>query len=319
MDALTSYTDIFAVTTENDTLQLFGHEVVDYIGKRMNVKGPDTKAVLGVDSLDVAFYDYRHFYRKQIKPNYYKEEKPVDLDSLKAYFPELSFSDEITSLFAVDRLSEYGILPWHLTSWTYSLTEAFKNEDAVRILRYSTELGHYIGDAHVPLHTTENYNGQLTNQIGIHGFWESRILELFSEEYDCFVGGAEYIDDLQGFFWETVLASHVLVDSVLSSERRTRQTYPKDKQLCYEQRNDLTIHTQCEGYCRAYHDDMKGMVEERFTKAIHALGSVWYTAWVDAGQPDLKKLMVKQEEKKTKEDEELEKEYKKGNIFGRKH
>ena len=60
-------------------------------------------------------------------------------------------------------------------------------------------------------------------------------------------------------------------------------------------------------------------MEERFTKAIHALGSVWYTAWVDAGQPDLKKLMVKQEEKKTKEDEKLEKEYKKGKIFGRKH
>jgi hypothetical protein len=43
-------------------------------------------------------------------------------------------------------------------------------------------LGHYIGDAHVPLHTTSNYNGQKTNQHGIHGLWESRIPEQLFDE-----------------------------------------------------------------------------------------------------------------------------------------
>ncbi len=318
-DALAAYTDILAVTSENDTLQLFGPENITVEGKEMVVKGEHTKIGFGQDSLLLSFWDYRKFYADYIHQNYYKEERPLELDSLKAFFPELSINEDIISLHAVDRLSEYGILPWHLLHWKNRLTEAFQKGDATKILRYSTEIGHYLGDAHVPLHTTENYNGQLTNQVGIHGFWESRILELFSDEYDCFVGPADYIDDAQGFFWETILASHVLVDSVLSSERRMRQTFAKDKQMCYEQRNDLTIHTQCEGYCRAFHDDMQGMVEARFTKAIHALGSVWYTAWVDAGQPNLKKLMVKQEEKETEEDKEVEKAYKKGKIFGRKH
>jgi hypothetical protein len=54
------------------------------------------------------------------------------------------------------------------------LTRAFKEHDRERILRYSADLGHYIGDAHVPLHCTRNYNGQLSGQHGIHGFWESR-------------------------------------------------------------------------------------------------------------------------------------------------
>ncbi len=63
-------------------------------------------------------------------------------------------------------------------------------------MRISAEFGHYIADACVPLHTTSNYNGQLTDQVGIHAFWESRIPELFAvEEFDMIVGTASYIDD----------------------------------------------------------------------------------------------------------------------------
>jgi len=29
------------------------------------------------------------------------------------------------------------------------------------------------------------------------------------------------------------------------------------------------------------------MVERRMKKAIHMVGSFWYTAWIDAGQPEL--------------------------------
>ena len=64
----------------------------------------------------------------------------------------------------------------------YQLTKAFSDKDSrSNSSRYSSDMGHYIGDAHVPLHTTENYNGKMTNQRGIHGFWESRLPELFSD------------------------------------------------------------------------------------------------------------------------------------------
>ena len=32
------------------------------------------------------------------------------------------------------------------------------------------------------------------------------------------------------------------------------------------------------------------MVEERMVASIKAVGDVWYTAWINAGQPNLKKL-----------------------------
>ena len=76
----------------------------------------------------------------------------------------------------------------------YRLTDAFKEKNQAKILKYSAEIGHYIADAHVPLHASSNHNGQLTDQKGIHGFWESRIPELLADkEWDFFIGKAEYI------------------------------------------------------------------------------------------------------------------------------
>ena len=34
-------------------------------------------------------------------------------------------------------------------------------KNQTKILRYAAELGHYIADAHVPLHASSNHNGQL--------------------------------------------------------------------------------------------------------------------------------------------------------------
>lgn len=101
--------------------------------------------------------------------------------------------------------------------------DRFRKKDINGILRTASDLGHYVGDAHVPLHTTSNYNGQLSNQLGLHAFWESRIPELFADkQYDYFVGKAEYIKDVPSFIWQTALESHTLVDSVLAIEKDFR-------------------------------------------------------------------------------------------------
>jgi hypothetical protein len=94
-------------------------------------------------------------------------------------------------------LQENGIVPWQIERTYYSLIKAFQMRDSIRILRLSADLGHYIADAHVPLHTTENYNGQLTNQYGIHGLWESRLIELQAENYNYWIGKARYLPSVQ--------------------------------------------------------------------------------------------------------------------------
>ena len=99
-------------------------------------------------------------------------------------------------------------------------------------------MGHYIADAHVPLHASSNHNGQNTNQKGIHGFWESRIPELLADkEFDFFIGKAQYITNPGAFIWDRVLESALAADSVLKFEKELSVQFPGDKKFGFEKRN----------------------------------------------------------------------------------
>lgn len=222
--------------------------------------------------------------------------------------------------FSEDTLQAYGIVPWHVNVMVMRLTKAFEAKDVDRILSVSADLGHYIGDSHVPLHTTENYNGQLTGQRGIHGFWESRLPELKAMDYDFFVGRAEYVEDILADEWETVQESFSAKDSVLDLERKLNNEFPTDQKYSHENRGASLIKTYSEEYSTAYHNMMNGMVERRLTSSIITVGSYWYTAWVNAGQPDLNELLERGPSKKLeKENLELDKSYRSSKIKGREH
>ncbi len=198
--------------------------------------------------------------------------------------------DEAVEKFSADTLEAYGVVPYHIPTVIYRLSKAFEDRDLERIMKLSADLGHYVGDAHVPLHTTLNYNGQLTGQKGIHGFWESRLPELFAERYDFFVGKAQYIQDIYLEAWDAVLESHREVEMVLLLERQLSEEFPASKKYGYESRNTLTVRTYSREYAAAYHRMLDGMVEARMRKAIFRIGSFWYTAWRLAGSPDLSNL-----------------------------
>jgi len=195
--------------------------------------------------------------------------------------------DMAVQKFTEDTLQAYGIVPWHIEVMYRRLVNAFKRGSVDRILYYSAEIGHYIADAHVPLHTTLNYNGQMSGQYGIHAFWESRIPEHSAEEYDHFVGKAVYISDPLDAAWDAVIASHAALDTVFGMEQEIQKRFPESGKYVYEQRgrNNMQVHSK--EFTKAYEESMGGMVERRMNAAIITLGSIWYSAWVDAGQPDL--------------------------------
>ncbi len=198
--------------------------------------------------------------------------------------------NEAVEKFGKDSLMAHGIVPWHTYRMFLQLREAFMIGDPQRILRVSSELGHYVADAHVPLHTTSNHNGQKTDQHGIHGLWESRLPELFSGGYDFFVGRASYIPDVQQAMWDVVMQSHACVDSVLSFERELTAK-ESSRKYSFETRAKQTIKVYSVRYSKMYHSMLHGMVERRMRSSVRMIGNLWYTAWVDAGQPDLKRLI----------------------------
>ncbi|MEJ1240690.1 zinc dependent phospholipase C family protein [Chryseolinea sp. T2] len=188
-----------------------------------------------------------------------------------------------------DTLVAFGILPWHVNRMYFSLREAFLLRDPARILKLSSELGHYVGDAHVPLHTTENYNGQLTGQDGIHAFWESRLPEMFARDFNFLVGKATYVNDPLSAVWQAVTESNAAVDSVLNIEKSLSHDQPGSK-FSFESKGRVTTKVYAESFSRTYHRRLHGMVERRMRAAIRMTGNLWFSAWTDAGQPDISLL-----------------------------
>jgi hypothetical protein len=211
-------------------------------------------------------------------------------------------------------------VPWYLNLMMYKLTEAFKEKNKGKVLHYAADLGHYCGDAHVPLHCTKNYNGQYTGQNGIHGFWESRIPELFGENYDYFVGKAEYWDKPDQRIWQLILKSASEVDSVLRIERELNAQFPGDKKYTYEQRGENTIRTYSREYSDAYDRALNNMTERKMREAIVDLGSMWYTCWINAGSPDLHELReIPPTPEEVEATKQMEASWRQGKIQGREH
>ena len=181
--------------------------------------------------------DRRRFSVPEEGPRHY-----IDIDHFgdSALYTMPRFWKEAVSCYSEDTLKTYGILPWHIYTMYFRLKDAFMVKDPDAILKISAELGHYLADAHVPLHTTENHNGQLTGQEGIHAFWESRLPELFSDDYDFFVGHATYLKNPQFEAWHAIESAHRAVDSVLTEEKKLAERFG-EKKYSFEAMNKQTL------------------------------------------------------------------------------
>jgi hypothetical protein len=214
----------------------------------------------------------------------------IDLDRYGTYpFDSLPRGwKNAVARYTEDTLQAHGIVPWWIGVMQARLTEAFRQKDAARILKLSAELGHYVADAHVPLHATANYNGQLTGQQGIHGFWESRVPELLAApEWNFYLGKAKYINNPLAYIWERVLQSAAAADTVLRTERELTAEFNQDQKFAFEPRNGTLVRQYSTAFTKSFNQRLNGMVERRMQQSIAAVASLWFTAWVDAGQPHL--------------------------------
>jgi hypothetical protein len=236
--------------------------------------------------------DKRRYMLPQEGPRHF-----IDID----YYGKYPYNDlprkwsDAVAKFSEDSLRANGIGPWWVQIMLQRLTNAFKEKNQARILKLSAEIGHYIADLHVPLHASSNHDGQQTNQKGIHGFWESRIPELLADkEWDFFIGKAEYLKNPPDFIWKRVLESGAAADTVLKYEKELSKLFPTDQKFSFENRNGVIVRQYSSAYAKAFDSRLKGMIERRMRQSIYAAASFWYTAWVDAGQPDLTKLANKE-------------------------
>ena len=219
-------------------------------------------------------------------------------------------------------LSKNGTLPWYIQDMMGKLTTAFKEKRKNEILFIAAELGHYIGDAHMPLHTSDNHDGQNTNQKGIHSLWESRLPELFVKNYKLNAEEGKYIENVDQATWNIIFETHSLVAPLLAADKKLRTVTPENKMYVVDDAGNIVKNKYngvlySDEYATKFHQELNGMVENQIKKAITATASFWYTAWVNAGKPDLSNLdteaLTKRNKRGLKQDTKL---FKKGVLFG---
>lgn len=239
----------------------------------------------------------KHSIRPDERRNKDKAEAPkhfIDLEAFgdsAAYNMPLDWNDAVRK-YSLDTLKEYGFVPYWILHVKEQLTNAFKKEDADSILYYAADLGHYIADAHVPLHTTLNYDGQLTNQKGLHALWESVAPEILFEEFNL-VGKsrASYLTNPERSIWQAIRHSHRLVPSVLDIETEVSQKFTTETKYRIEKRNNREYRYYTKEFAKAYGERLKHSINDQALRSANLTADFWYTAWVDGGKPDLRKLL----------------------------
>ncbi|MCC2547560.1 zinc dependent phospholipase C family protein [Hymenobacter sp. BT175] len=220
----------------------------------------------------------------------------IDIEEFNTPLAEMPrTSTEAYAKFDAATLDKHGRLPWYIQDVMAKLTQAMKTGRKDDILFLAADLGHYLGDAHMPLHTSSNHDGQKTGQRGIHALWESQVPEQFGRPYNFNVGEAKLIADPVAETWRIISQSHAAADTLLSIDKKLRtetaaaQLYEVDA-AGKPKKNVFNSNIHARAYAGSYHTALNHMVERQMRGAIRATANFWYTAWVNAGKPDLTKL-----------------------------
>ena len=200
----------------------------------------------------------------------------VDLDAYGTHpFTELPHDFEAAvKKFGREFVEKNGTLPWRTEEFYRKLVEAFQMKtpyarDNIRF--FSSIIGHYVADGHVPFHAALNYDGQLTQQWGIHSRFESELFERYRTRLRIMPRPLTRIDDPREFMFQTLVESFPLVQEILDADRKSvgnRDVYD-------------------DGYYGLFFGRVRPILERRMSDSVTAVASMITAAWNEAGRPSI--------------------------------
>ena len=198
--------------------------------------------------------------------------------------------------YSMDSLRKEGLVPWEVNRVYSRLVHAFKNKLKDSVLFYAADLGHYVADAHVPLHTTRNHDGQLTDQKGMHVLWESLVPEQELKNYQLYSSSQiQYISHPQDFIFEILKESHSMLPEMFRVEKEVTAELGADKKHEMVEKYGRKLKYYTKGFIQAYGKKLGRSIQKRMLLSSTRLASFWYSAWKDAGSPNWVKNEVSAE------------------------
>ena len=173
--------------------------------------------------------------------------------------------------YGLRHITRNGVLPWQIGEYSLKLTNAFRARKWEQVKLDSAALAFYVTDAHDPMHTTQNYDGQLTGQTGLGMRFGKELVERYSHFFMFRPDNAVRINDPTERAFQMVLEAHTWVDQIILA--------------------DLVALNGVQGYTDEYFDAFYSRIGSTAMKEIsegaHDIGSFWYSAWMNAGSPEL--------------------------------
>lgn len=229
--------------------------------------------------------------RPDIRRNSDKTEATKHFIDLEAYGPNAAHDmplewEAAQKKYGKDSLLKYGWGPYNVIIQFDNLVAAFKSKNKDSILFYAADIGHYIGDLNVPLHTTLNYDGQLTGQKGMHGLWESFIPELRINQYQLYnPHKATYLKDPAAALWKNIRQANTLLPAMLAKERAVSNSFTPEKKYKMQMYYGRNTRMYTKEFAEAYANELGPTVNAQLTASANLIADFWYTAWVKAGKP----------------------------------
>lgn len=199
-----------------------------------------------------------------------------DLDELDGFpFQKIPRTyEKALAKYGEERLEAAGLLPWRIAELYARLVEAMKESQWKRVPLLAAYLGHYVADGHQPLHTTTNYDGQLTGNTGIHKRFENEMIRRYLTQYQdlaAFTQPAQQTADAVAFTFDFLVDSYVWVDNLLRADTLSKRG----------------VHGYGDAYYAALYVFAGKLAKLSMAQAATDLGTLWYSAWIEAGRPNV--------------------------------
>jgi hypothetical protein len=178
--------------------------------------------------------------------------------------------DSVIAIYGYNFVIDQGILPWAIMTTVDTLQKAFERHDWEKAILTASDLGHYVGDGHNPLHITKNYNGLLTGQSGVHSRYESNMINRYQAQISYSGDSVSYVEDVSDYVFSFLYYNYAYVDSVLYADSVAKS---------------FTGSTSSDGYYQKMWDVSKNFTIMLFHNSSKILAELIYTAWFNAGSP----------------------------------
>ncbi len=223
-----------------------GHQIVSYVGADLSGVGFWESNVENMRTLSTV--PDRLWKDARTK----KFEGPTHFFQADAYVPDISRCEDILKFPPAygDAVDEYGsatvavngTAPWRIVQMYNLAVKAFRAGDMEIGVQMVGVMSHYIGDLSMPLHVSENYDGQHTHQSGIHSWFETQnigneaaIRKEVERRVGTLLNDEDFIRESSGALTEVInyeiVRSLEKRDQVLQNDSRLGRNSAKGKQV----------------------------------------------------------------------------------------